>query len=376
MRAIVLCLMFLVGCSSTKPLSMKPMDAEIPELRFSYLKNGEFKVARGHSADHFSVGDPKILKIRVHNRGGKCSLRYIDGDSDMSKDCTGLSEVVLDLGKHYQGQPEVLGVSVSQEKLGVQQGFFYPLLRETRAELPVDYKCPYSESKGDLDVCTRPATFAFKLKAQIKSDLAGELFEKLVCNDGTQFERVKAIAGASEQQIEFVTKGPTFCVLGVGLRQGKKPDGSYTVIQSKSVFIRFYDPRYIPLPRPQIVVEGGKKKACGSENYDAYSIGDKDYKHGPFTKNCIEIPDQFEFMAWDSIGRFTWRTSDPLTFALFSSMKGEGWDFYENARVWIIKNMKSCSSVKCVRSEIDRLMEHPKMVEAVESWDSSILYKE
>jgi hypothetical protein len=374
MRLLILGLMLMAGCASTKPLSMKPIDAEIPELRFSYLKDGAFKIARGHAADHFVVGDPKVLKIRVHSRGGKCLLRYIDGDTDKSKDCTGLSEVTLDLGKHYERQPEVIGVSVSQEKLGIQQGFFYPSLREARSALTVEYKCPYSNSVQDLDVCTRPASYSFKLKALILSNTSGEIFEKLVCNEGTGFERTKPVYGSSEHLIEFTPKQPTFCVLGIGLKQGKKPDGSYEIIQSKSIFIRFYNPKYIPLPAPSIEAVEGGFKACGSETYDAFSINDRDFKKLDSGK-CVSLPREFEFMAWDSLGRFTWDTKPPLGIAL-SSVDGEGWQFYENSRNWIMRNMTRCSNSRCVRSEINRLMNHPKMVQAVESWDSSILYEE
>jgi len=96
----VLSMILITGCA-TPPLSMKPVDAQVPELKFSYYKNGLFKSAYGHAGNHFKEGEPKIFKVKVNKFGGSCKLRYIDGNDDVTKDCTGMSEVTLDMGWNF-----------------------------------------------------------------------------------------------------------------------------------------------------------------------------------------------------------------------------------------------------------------------------------
>jgi hypothetical protein len=350
---------------------MKPVDAEIPELKFSYYKNGIFKSAYGHAGGHFSEGDLKIFKVKVNKYGGACKLRYIDGNDDITKDCTGLSEVTLDMGTHYKNQPEVIGISVSQEKLGIQQGYFYSLMRKERESLPVDFKCPYSDSTGDLAVCTRPASYAFKVKAIITNNLPGELLQTFVCNDGSKYETVLPISGADEKNLEFTVRNPTFCTVGLGLRQGKRPDGTHTIIQAKSIFVRFYNPLYIPLGSPNLIMENGVKKVCSGDSYAAYTLFNRD---GGYLEpqTCFSVSNFFEFFAWDSIGRFSFKSySDSFTFA----KQQDGWDFYTKAEPWIRKNMPRCKSDECIKKEYAKLIRNPKMISAIENWDSSILYK-
>jgi hypothetical protein len=364
-----LVLAILSGCA-TNPVPFKPIEAQIPELRFSYAKDGNFKVAYGHAADHFKEGEPKIIKVKVNKKGGDCKLRLIDGDRDFTKDCTGLSEVVLDLGTHYEGEPDVIGLSVSQENLGIQQGFLYTLLRKERDALPVSFRCPYNETVSDLAVCTRPASYAFKVKITVEENLPGELLETLWCNDGTSFDKVLPITGAEEKWLEFTVRSPTFCVLGLGLRQDKRPDGTHRILKGKTIFLRFYNPMYIPLGVPELGSVAGVRSVCAAEDYNAHTIYGKD--GGRINKGaCVDAPKSFEFLAWDSYGRFTFKIEQTK---YSKRKKPEGWEFYENIKPWVYQNMKKCLNEACVISEYERLSKHPQMVQAVELWDSSVLY--
>ena len=384
MMRIILLLSLLTSCA-TAPTSLKPVDAQIPELRFSYFKNGVYKTAFGHAASHFKEGDPKVFKVKVNQNGGACKIRYIDGNDDITKDCTGASEVILDLGVHYKNQPEVIGISVSQEKLGIQQGFIYSLLRKERDPLPVEFKCPHAESEGDLAVCTRPATYAFKVNAIITNDVAGELLQTFVCNDGTKFEKIVPISSAGEQMLEFSPQNPTFCTVGLGLRQGRRSDGTHSIIKAKSIFVRFYSPLYIPLSPPVLKNQDGVKKVCAGESYAAYTFNNKDGSYiDPQT--CFNASNVFEFLAWDSIGRFSYKRNETQELL---SLTNESWDFYEKVKPWVRKNTPDCvsdneeywvhdeyrSKDDCMTKEFEKLMRHPQMVKAIEKWDSSVLYK-
>lgn len=358
-------LLTFTGCATLAPL--KPIEAQIPELRFSYAKDGEFKVAYGHAADHFKEGEPRIIKIKVNKKGGECKLRYIDGDRDFTNDCTGLSEVVLDLGLHYAGEPEVLGFSVSQSNLGIQQGFLYSLMRKERDALTVDFKCPYTETKGDLSVCTRPASYAFKIKTTIEENVPGELLQTLSCNDGTSFDEVIPISKQGDQWLEFTVQTPTFCVLGLGLRQDKRPDGTHRIIKGKTIFLRFYNPAYVPLAVPKIGSVDGVRSVCATADYKAHTIYEKDGGRIN-TGACVSAPKSFEFLAWDAYGRFTYKNEPTLA-------KQEGWDFYENIKPWVQAHSRRCANRECAILEFERLRRHPKIVKAVERWDSSVLYQ-
>lgn len=365
---LLLSLLIVTGCA-TNPVPLKPIEAMIPELRFSYSKDGGFKNAYGHAADHFKEGDPKIIKIKVNKKGGNCKLRYIDGDQDFTKDCTGLSEIVLDMGSHYAGQPDVIGMSISQEYLGIQQGFLYNLLRKERDSLPVEFNCPYDDATSDLAVCTRPATYAFKIKITIEENLPGDLLQTLSCNDGTAFDKVLPISGTEEKWLEFTVRTPTFCSLGLGLRQDKRPDGTHRILKGKTIFLRFYNPSYIPLGVPELGSVGGVRSVCATADYAAHTIYEKD--GGRLNAGaCVSAPSSFEFLAWDSYGRFTFKIEPTKKMG-----NQEGWEFYENIKPWILDNMKPCATKSCVVSEYKRLSQHPKMVQAVEGWDSSILYQ-
>jgi hypothetical protein len=377
-------LIFIAGCT-TLPTSLKPVDAQIPELKFSYLKDGSFKTAFGHSASHFKEGDPKVFKVKVNQYGGVCKLRYIDGNDDITKDCTGSSEVTLDLGLHYKNQPEVIGISVSQEKLGIQQGFLYSLLRKEREPLPVEFKCPHAESEGDLAICTRPATYAFKVNAVITNNVAGELLQTFVCNDGTKFENIIPVSSSGEKMLEFTPQNATFCTVGLGLRQGKRADGTHSILQAKSIFIRFYDPLYIPLSTPVLKTQDGVKKICPGESYSAYTFNNKDGS-AIDTQTCFNYPSVFEFLAWDGIGRFSYKKNQTQELL---ALTNESWDFYEKIKPWVKKNSPDCvsdneeywvhdeyrSKDECMKKEYEKLMHHPQMIKAIENWDSSLLYK-
>jgi len=111
------------------------------------------------------------------------------------------------------------------------------------------------------------------------------------------------------------------------------------------------------------------RSVCATDDYKAHTIYEKD--SGRLNAGmCVSAPKSFEFFAWDSYGRFTFKTDTPKKLGA-----SEGWEFYDNIKPWINSNTQKCFNDNCVISEFKRLSKHPKMIAAVEEWKSSILYR-
>lgn len=375
------------GCSSTKAVSMKPVDARIPELRFWYEKNGQMKDVYGSGGDYFNAGDAKQFKVKLHKNGGNCQLTYTDGDSNFTKDCRGMSTYTLDLGTYYVNHPSVVGISVAMEKLGIQQGYFYPQVNPSPfPELPVSYKCPQQESTDGISVCTRPATYQFNFTVSVKENFPGLLqYARKCVSDATETVDVFTINGAGDVPLTFNSSLAQYCTISVALKQNPQPDGSYAIKKKNVIHLNFYNPQYIPLPIPVINKVANGWQVCGAEEYDATSLNLVD-GGGIGSGKCKTVnASSMEALAWDDIGRFSWNTSDASGRSLFldattssKTSKSNGYYFYTLARPWVENQvLKKCraNDEQCIRSHINEVMRDPKMIKAVENWDSSILYK-
>lgn len=313
MRFVVLIILsiFACGCASIGPVSLQPVDAKIPELRFSYFKDGKWVPAFGHAGDHFKIGDPQRFKIQLHSSMNECQLSYNDGEKHFTHDCSGVSEYELDLGPYHQDSPTVLGISVASEKAGIQVGHFYPNLAKVRKELPLIFKCPSQSTHGTISTCTRPATFEFPLRIQVVNDTAGKMLVQHKCSNGKKNSEVRDISGSGFQEYSVSMEDPTYCVLVFALKQ-------QNLKFSHTVHTRFYNPKYIPLANPTIVKDGDYYNVCAHGDYEFYKVNGKDYKDNLWTGKCKRIHgDLVEIQAWDEIGRTSFGRKSV----------GEGFDF-------------------------------------------------
>jgi hypothetical protein len=381
----LLVLAVMSGCGGTQLLSMKPIEADIPELRFWYEKGGALKSVWGHAGDFFAAGDAKKFVVKLHKDAGKCQLTYDDGDSHFTKDCAGLSTMTLDLGKYYANHPDVIGISVATEKLGIQMGFFYPNLRAERDVLPVEYKCPGQSSNKTMSTCTRPASYQFFLNAQIEDGSAGEMQFVRKCNKTSMQTDVIPVTGAGPITVSLQSMTPDYCVIQLNLRQNKQADGTYTIKKQQNLFVRFYDEKYIPLPIPELTKQSdGNWKACAPESYEKYSVNGND--RGSWTQSkCYTVggSKDTEIDVWDRSGRFSWNATPGR---MMLGTKGttpqgieiNGFYFYNQARPWVEDRIKAaCGSndLACAKKKHSELLKDPKMIRAMEAWDASLLYQ-
>jgi len=375
--------LFICSCTTTKQLSMEPYKAKIPELRFDYEKNGVWIPVWGHGGDYFILGEVKKFRVKTHKNAGNCQIRVVDGDNDVTKDCNNDSEIIIDLGKFGDSPKEasVLGFSLATEKLGIQQGFFYPKMEVIREDLPVDYKCPYQAKTKNLSVCTRPATFDLSLKVKIESNKLGELKFKYKCDNSSLEDQTISITDSGEKIFTISSGAPTYCVVFFGLRQDKKPDGTYNIVKSRDIRIRFYDETYIPLPIPVVTSLGENKwEICAPEEYQAYSINGKDKENSLFTSDCVKYNGPyFEMDAWDSLGRFSWAKEDCVSRGkFFLNCQRNKFSFYQEAQPFVMNYLNDVcrNDLSCAKEHYKDVLRDPKMIEAIKEWDSSILYKE
>ena len=373
------------GCGGTAALSMKPVDADIPELRFWYQKGGAWQTVFGHAGDFFTVGEAKKFKVKLHKDAGKCQLTYDDGDNHFTKDCEGLSTMDLDLGTYYANHPDVIGISVATEKLGIQTGYFYPNMRLERDVLPVQFKCPGQSSNKTMSTCTRPATYNFFFSAGVEDPSAGDMQFVRKCNKTSIQTDVIPVTGAGPITLSLQSMDADYCVIQLNLRQNKQPDGTYLIKKQQNLFVRFYNEKYIPLPIPELTKQSdGSWQACAPESYEKYSVNGTD--RGSWTQSkCYKVPaGQVEIDVWDSIGRFSWNAAPGRSLmstegvAKANGIDVNGFYFYNQARPWVEQRiLKACKStdVECIKKKRDELLKDPVMVRAVEAWDASILYK-
>lgn len=371
MKLLIALSLFIIGCTSTGPLSMKPEDALVPELKFFYWKDGVYKPVYGHAGDVFKQGDVKKFKIKLHKKMKKCHFNYMDGDSHFTKDCKGLSEFVLDQGFYYKDHPSIVSFSVASEKAGIQVGHFYPNLSKKRLVLAVDYRCPHTDTHSNISVCTRPAAFNMILIADVIGMGNGKILYTYNCNDGQTGEQTIDIPGAGQYRFNLTMAQPNYCSIGLFLRQG-------AMRKSHIVHVRFYNPRYIPLPIPDVRETGDGFEACAPEDYQFYSINGVDQTSW-LSGACKTIKgDHIEILVWDGIGRFSWakrtKTKSGQNFFFFKGKKHEGWDFYKTASLWAVNRILDiCDSSNhdCIRDNVDRVLYSEEMKTAVRGWDSS-----
>lgn len=380
----IIILVLLSGCASTKPLSMKPMEADIPELKFEYLKKDKWIEVYGHAGDLFVEGEKKILRIKTHKKGGNCLLNYVDGDTHFTKDCKGMSEVFLDLGKYKKPHPEVMGISVSMEKTGTQLGYFYPLLRPLRDVLPVNFKCPYSKTTDSVTSCTRPASYSFVFEVVIGGEGKGKLQYEFKCNNHSKITELYDVDGPGVLTLTAISDSQNFCVVGLALRQG-------ALRQAHRIYLRFYNPKYIPLPKPNVSLKDGEYKICAPEDYELLSVNKKDYGSGVFSGSCKSVrAASVEALAWDTIGRFSRYVSSMGNRKASLHLKQlngstanqdnklDHWDLYQDLFEWVSKKVQRiCNDgdIDCYKKEVDALMYHPQVVATIEAWDKKYLYQ-
>ena len=368
---VLLTFCFFISClSTTKKYSMEPYKAKIPELRFDYLKEGIWMPVFGHGADYFIAGELKQFKIKMNKNSGNCQIRVIDGDNDSVYDCSKKGELIVDLGKYGQSakEPSVLGISVASDKLGIQQGYFYPSLDKIRNLLPVQFKCPYQNTTKNVTVCTRPANYDFNMTAEVNDNKPGELLFRYKCGNDNLIEKTTPILSAGFFDFSISSASPAYCVLFFGLRQDKQSDGSYAIVKSRIMHVRFYEETYIPLSQPTITkISSGGWEACAVETYAAFSVNGVDKSKLNFGK-CIKVPDEkVEIDVWDDIGRFSWNIEPKSKDYL------NNFSFYREAGIFVSQFFEKCKNdMTCVKEDIRN---NSKMIEAVIKWDASILYQ-
>lgn len=360
--------LLLGSCVTGKVASMTPLQARIPEMKFWYWKDGGYVPAYGHVADYFEAGAPKKFKIQLYN-SGKCEARIIDGDTDLTRNCNGLSQLEFDLGSYGISQPSVLGISVAQEKLGIQQAYLYPRLGPPINPLEVDFRCPYQASNQNLSVCSRPAGYNFHFTAKVNTTGVGQLLYTYQCVGGSLYSEIRAITGVQAESFDLKVDGPAYCEVGLALRQNKLPVG-WSNIQSRNVYLRFYDPAYIPLGVPSYTVGNSHILACAGDDYNAWTLNGQE-KGSMNAGKCKKVNGpSLEVAAWDGLGRFSW-INYPQN-ALRGSIGGNYFDFYDKAQPWVSKRLKElCGEVtqECWREKQAELARDPNWVKAVENWD-------
>lgn len=205
-----------------------------PQLEFWYWKNGDYNKVVGHGGDIVAIGGEKKFLISLLPQK-KCLLRYIDGDTDVAKDCGGKESIEIDFGKYYTNHPEVISFSVYSD--GIRTGYFYPSLRETKDVLPIVFKCPYQFTANNVSVCTRPISYSFTISIYLNNN--GELLYRKQCVGESLVEERFSINGPEIKKFLINRDSIGYCVVGVGFRQGE-------LKKSHILHIRFYAPIYEP----------------------------------------------------------------------------------------------------------------------------------
>lgn len=217
----------LIGCITYRDI---PIADGLPNLQFEYWNGTDYIKANGQAASHVKENDAAKFKIKIGKHRGDCRLRYLDGNRDLVTNCTGKSEIEIDLGKYYTGHPEVVSFLLIEEKYGIKSGYFYPSMRPIRDVLPVVFQCPVQETKDGLSVCTRPAGFKFMFKVVITQ--LSELLYTYQCRGEARRETLLKVAKDTELSLD--AEHPTYCTVGLGLKAG-------SFKQNHVLHVRFYD---------------------------------------------------------------------------------------------------------------------------------------
>lgn len=275
----------LTGC--TPPLNLlRPVDAGIPEMRFSYWKGSEWHEVYGHGGDFFRKGDAYRLRVMLNREAGRCEMRLLDGERDVVRDCTGRSIEEFNLGEHDE-KPRQLGLIVVTEKLGSFKGFFHPRRFTGREQHDVDYLCPVMSGGAQLG-CSRPAGFPLRLTVRFKEP--GRALFAVQCEGEAMKEQVLDVT--ADQAVEYTVESEKAAYCGAVIAS----KGS--VERETFLNVRFYDARYIALPRP--VLEDGE--LCLSDDVRAYKDPKGEDSSRPWAR-CVRAKERGEYIFWDSIGR-------------------------------------------------------------------------
>lgn len=284
---LVAALAFTVLTGCTPPLNLlRPVDAGMPEMRFSYWKGAEWHEVYGHGGDFFRKGEEYRLRVMLNKEAGRCEMRLLDGERDVVRDCTGRSIEEFYLGEHDE-KPRQLGIIVVTEKLGSFKGFFHPRRFTGRDQHDVDYLCPVMSSGTQLG-CSRPSGFPLRLTVRFKE--AGRALFAVQCEGEAMKEQVLDVA--ADQAVEYTVESDKAAYCGAVIASKG--------VEERETFlnVRFYDARYIALPRP--ILEDGE--LCLSDDVRAYKDPHGEDKSRPWSR-CVRAKERGEYIFWDSIGR-------------------------------------------------------------------------
>lgn len=367
----ILTTLFILGCGSTPPVSMSPDKAKVPELEFYYFKGGDWIRVHGHGGSKFQPGESRKFRIKLHKKMGDCQINYVDGDEHFTRDCKGHSSYELDLGQYYNSTPSITSFSVASEAVGIQVGHFYAAIGLQGMALPISIKCPEQSTHNNVSTCSRPATYKMKVMAINPDNEAGKIHFEYKCLNKDKVVKIdEDILGEEYKEYTINSDIPTYCVAGLALKINT------TKLYSHLVHIRFYDPKYIPLPAPTIKKDSKGYLACAKGNYKLYSVNGNDKGSGIFSGKCERVEEKpVDIIVWDEIGRVGHSFLPGEEIENFNQPQlAEGWGFYTNMYPWFKSQIKK----KCryfSKDCIKEIMYHPKMVQAVENWDSNKLYE-
>lgn len=286
-------ILFITSCTSLDPDFLTPLKANKPELRFWYLKNGQWKEALGTSADHFNIGDPKKFKVQVHPKMKKCEVSYQDGNIHDTVNCDDKRQLVIDMGKYTEISNSSISLSVLSENAGTQFGHFQPYTNTLYNPIPLSFKCPQISRSGGLYTCIRPGEFKFKVKVDMITDPneVVELKFSYRCNDGYR-DNGTVNLDSSGHIFEFDHEYSEFCTLGFGLIDGSDKYASF-------LYIRYYDKEYTPNPDPY------KKgsKWCIDKGSSLYAMDNKYKRKHVFTRKCRRFK-RGDIQLWNPYGQY------------------------------------------------------------------------
>lgn len=230
MKMILSLLSLLSSCATVGTVS--PVDAGVPNLKFWYWKSDSYVLVSGQGSDRFAPGEPKRFKVETT---GKCLIRYIDGDSDMTKPCA--KEVYFDFGDYQQTSPEVASLVVISGN-GSRYGVFYPNFRQQRGVLPLEFKCPQQNTTQGVSTCARPA--GYKFQYTVKTSEPGKLlYTKRCVGSGTSEEVVDLKEPVSKSFSTDSDRG--HCAIGFAFK------GASGVASAHVMHVAFYDQKYTPV---------------------------------------------------------------------------------------------------------------------------------
>ena len=288
------------SCGSTL-ISKSPVDAFIPELHFQYYEDTKLFNAFGSAGKYYEIDEEIKLRIRTLDKSD-CEVTLMDGDNHLTKECNQSKWVDFTLGPNKYPESTVIGISVSHKKVGIQQGFFYIRSGIKREELLLVYQCPQQSRHGIQYTCIRPATYEFNLVAIIELNEPGKIqLASSDCN-GKQLVQQQEFEGEGPIAFKVFTKKIEHCSFRVDVRFNNG------IKKSASLDINFYNPVYVPLPKPIII---SKEVFVGhNSGYMSVNYGEVKKVNNIFDIKCMEFKDLQIAESWDKIGRYSYLLSE------------------------------------------------------------------